>query len=360
MAYVPPGVTDEYLRVWRLILSGDTLPGQASSSSEIFSSEVPTGHGTGLMTYGAGLRIVFTVQQATSQTPNSAEITIYNLADDFASRVVKENNYVILQAGYEWGQAGTIFTGTIRQYKRGHDNATDSYLKIYAADGDAPYTKAWTNTTIKSQTPAKDHLATLEKDYYQYGVGRGYVQENALVKAPNIRDEVYYGATADRLRDFSRQNSAIWWVLNQRFNFAKPQSYDPGVIVDLNSQTGLIGFPEMTQDGITVKALINPAIRLRQRIKLNNAYINSYFLPGQSEAGTFQEHNPSFQGALLGYSNIAYYAKTNADGIYSPWVIQYEGDSRGGPWYMNMICFTVDSSADLFNSLVGAIDYGFR
>lgn len=346
-----PGLTDEYLRIWRLILPGAS----ASGAGNVFTSEVPTGMGAGLLDYAAGLRIHFVVQQATSQTPNTAEITIYNLSDDTANNVIKENNHCVLQAGYALGQCGTIFSGTIKMYKKGHENATDAYLKIYAADGDRAINEAWINQTLGPQSDPKEvKLRRMTDEFAKKGVSTGYVQGDAVVIPPNIRDDVLYGLVADHMRDFSQQNGAVWSVLHQRLRYAKPEAYEPGAIIDLNARTGLIGFPEMTQDGINVTALINSAIRLRSRIKLDNKYINSYFLPGSPTYPGSYDSGGIF-GVPTGYSGFQSFAKQSADGIYSPWSITYEGDSRGGPWYMYMVCLTVDSTKDPGSMLAGKV-----
>lgn len=357
-------LTDEYLRVWRLILSGDKMP-NADSGGSIFSSENATGYGAlgyqdGWTHYNAaGLRIHFTVTQATSQTPNTAEITIYNLDGEISSRVIQENGFCILQAGYLYGNPGTIFSGTIKQYKRGHESPTDSYLKIYAADGDGPLTEATISKVIPEGTDPKQHMEALKDPLKAKGMLEGgYVDLGAVVRPPNIRPEIHFGMAATSMGIFAKQNGAVWHILNQRFHFTKPEKYEPGAIIKLHEGSGLIGFPEMTQDGINVTALINPAIRLRHRIQLDNSYINTYYLPGKSQVGgTFAPNDKTLQGAAWpGYART-YYARTYDNGIYSPWQINYEGDSRGGPWYMHMICLSVNPANDPISAMVGALSY---
>jgi|SRR5215203_645233 len=357
------GRTDQFLRAWRVILSGDSMPGGGGGDeSIILSSDAPTGEGlynignASVLNYAAGLRMSFQVNQANSQTPNTAEITIYNLEDNFAKNLIKENNYVILQAGYEWGRTGTIFTGTIKAFKRGHENVTDSYLKIYAADGDKAHNEAVIAKAIKAGTNQKEKVELSIKEMEKRGVTRGYVDPRAVTLGPNIRDEVLYGLVADVMRDFAGQNGAMINVLDQKFNYTKPDSYKPGAIIELTAESGLIGFPEQTQDGINLVALINPAIRLMQRIRINNKLINQYHLPGNAD----KTSGDSFGFNYPTYSSFQQFAKISDDGVYTPWQITYEGDSRGGPWYMHMVCMTVDATKDnergsLFGGLLAVV-----
>jgi len=357
------GLTDQWLRVWRVILFDENNVASMFGSAAVgevvaestgvvtgggYSSQVPTGQEPGLETYAAGLRIHFTVTLATEQSPNVAEITLYNLGESESERLMKENTYVVLQAGYQYGFAGTIFTGSIKAFKKGHDTATDSYLKIYAGDGERGINRAQIAQTFPPGTDPKDQILAMGKTMEQYGVSLGNVEAAAIKTGANVRDEVRFGQTVDQFRDFGSANGAIWYVLDQRYNWILPTSYDPGDTVVLNSMTGMVGFPEMTADGINVTCLINPRIRLNRLIHLNNDEINQYytFEPGTRKlvsGGNVQW--PSF--------NITNYAPTAGSGIYKTMMISYEGDSRGGPWYQYMVCAAVDMSNS--NPLLAAL-----
>jgi hypothetical protein len=60
-----------------------------------------------------------------------------------------EFNTVTLQAGYEGGNFGIIFQGSIKQTATGRERNVDSYVDIWAADGDE-----WTNFSVISQSLA--------------------------------------------------------------------------------------------------------------------------------------------------------------------------------------------------------------
>lgn len=378
------GVTDEYLRVWRLLLFNPQgmaalnpeftsfggaagIPGLAGSPSGpsvapgsqpsitdnqlILTSEAATGVGATSETYAAGLRIHFLVNQMTNQTPNMAEITLYNLKDDTAKSLIKEFNYCILQAGYKFGQPGTIFAGTIKAFKVGHENATDSYLKIYAGDGDQAIIGATVNETHAAGTAPIDKIQRLTTSMGTFNVTPGLIDPASITVQPNIRADVLFGMTADHLRDFAQANSSVWHILNDRLYWGAPKSYDPGQVVELNAASGLIGFPEVTDAGLNVTCLINPAIQLRGRVLINNKYINQYFQPGGASGGTF----------IMTNADPTYFMPLSApvlgnDGMYTPAVINYEGDSRGGPWTQYMVMLSVDAAANILESVFGGIE----
>lgn len=93
------------------------------------------------------LRIVFKTTKGDVETPNSAEINVYNLSEATSSKIRKEFTRVVLQAGYQ-DNCAVIFDGTIRQVRHFRENGTDVCTSILAADGDAAYNYAVVNTTL--------------------------------------------------------------------------------------------------------------------------------------------------------------------------------------------------------------------
>jgi hypothetical protein len=104
--------------------------------------------------------------------------------------------------------------------------------------------------------------------------------------------------------------------------------YMPGEAVVLNSQTGMVGMPEQTQDGIRVQCLLNPNIKVGTRIQLNNADIQ------------LAAKDPALQGDL----SFAFLPSISSDGFYRVLVNDLEGDTRGKPWYNELICLAVNDT----------------
>ena len=103
------------------------------------------------------LRIVFKTTKGDIETPNSAEIAVYNLSEATSSKIRKEFTRVVLQAGYQ-DNCAVIFDGTIRQVRRFRENGTDVCTSILAADGDAAYNYAVVNTTLAAGSTSAEHV----------------------------------------------------------------------------------------------------------------------------------------------------------------------------------------------------------
>ncbi len=79
------------------------------------------------------------VYQADITTPNTAVIRIFNLADATSHRILNEFSRVVLNAGYENGNFGVIFDGTIKEVRRGKLDGKTKFCDIYASDSDLAY-----------------------------------------------------------------------------------------------------------------------------------------------------------------------------------------------------------------------------
>ena len=305
-------------------------------------------------TPGYDFRMVFRIRHADFDTPGTAEIRIYNLADSTAADVINEWDAVTLQAGYQTGHYGIIFKGTIRQYKRGRENATDSYLDIFAADGDAALNFAQMNTTIKNPTLTNVQKAIADaKQKAQQDLTIGEMAEGSGLGPNFTRPAILYGSAVDEARAYGKTTGTTWSVQNGVLQNTKTTAYARGEMPVINSGTGMIGIPEVTQDGILIKTLLNPNYYIKQRVQVDNRSLNNVLLPGgqelsgQDETFTF----PRYVGPGQ------FFAATNRDGIYCILVIDQEGDTRGLPWYSHLTCINVDPTAKQNSVPAGSLDF---
>lgn len=99
----------------------------------------------------------------------------------------------------------------------------------------------------------------------------------------------------------------------------------------ISPQSGLIGVPEQTQNGIAIRTLLNPRLKIGQLIKL------------QSTVNQARIDVANSKGALAGNYNLAKAAKASGDGVYYVMVAEHTGDTRGNPWYTDLICLAADA-----------------
>lgn len=278
------------------------------------------------------LRFTFSVRQADIQTPNVATIRVYNLSDQTSQSVQKEFSRVILQCGYEGGAFGVIFDGTIKQVRRGREDAITSYIDILAGDGDAGLNFAILNASLAGGSTPTERIQAASGAMAPYDVGVGYLPD---VEGPTLpRGKVLYGMSRDELRAQSSAAGLTYSIQNGKLVFLPLNGFKPGEAVVLNAQTGMIGWPEQTDAGIRVKCLINPQLEIGAKLQLDNKSILQAL------------QNPSLQGQL-DFANLQASVSLNDDGLYRIYVIEHTGDTRGNDWYSDIVCLSVDGTVPM-------------
>jgi hypothetical protein len=264
-------------------------------------------------------------------TPNVADIRVYNLDEKTALQIRKEFTRVTLQAGYE-GNFGVIFQGNIKQVIIGRESATDTFIDIVAGDGDRAYNFAIINATLAKGSTQTDQINAAATAMGPKGVTAGHLGEQSTQQLP--RGKVMYGNARGYLRDVAQNSQSSWSIQDEKITFVKKKSYLPGERVVLTSKTGMIGTPQQTNEGVNVKCLLNPNIKIASRVQIDNASIARFKI------------NLSIPNSA---ANIP--APLTADGVYYVLVVEHTGDTRGIEWYSNLICLNIDVTTNPINSV---------
>lgn len=276
------------------------------------------------------LRVVFQTHHADYETPNHADIRVYNLSEETARQIEKEFTQVVLQAGYE-STFGLVFGGNVRQVRRGRESGTDTYLDILASDGDKAYNYAVVNSTLAAGSRPNDHVDVAQAAMAEHGVSKGYIPDLGRQELP--RGKVFYGMARKYMRDAAATTDTTWSTQNGAVQMVPIQGHLPGEAVKLTARTGLVGQPEQTDQGIKVRALLNPRFRVGGRIKLDN---NSILLfKADLKVGAFHDT-----------------PRLDDDGLYRILAVDFTGDTRGGDWYADLTCVGIDDSAPMGSKLI--------
>lgn len=283
-------------------------------------------------------RFKFHVNQFDGESPNSAVIRIYNLGADTVKRIVgdgknTEFGIVILEAGYDnSNQYGQIFTGSICRFKTGRERNVDSYLEISATDSDLGYNFGDVNATLENDNPnallnllAKQMSVTIDPEHLA-----DYTKIfGGLVVLP--RGKVMMGLVRSYMRDRGQTNGFRWSLQNGTLVLVPITGYLSGDQVEINSATGMVGIPEATDNGVSVKCLLNPNIAIGRAVLINNKDITTTF--------------SVLQGFPSPSSQADFPAFVALDGKYRVISHDYVGDTRGLEWHSILNCLSIDGSA---------------
>lgn len=277
----------------------------------------------------------FEVRAADNETPNTAVIRVYNLAESTAKTIIAEFDSVTLQAGFQYGNFGIIFQGNIKQFRRGRERNVDNYLDILAADGDEAYNFGVVNQALAAGSSYSDQLSALSA-----AMGTNIdPSANNFASTGGIlpRGKVLFGMARLYMRNIQRNTSSRWSIQNGTVTLVPLTGYLPGDAVVLNSASGMIGVPEQTDNGIRIDCLLNPLIKIGQRVQINNADINQATIKSQF----FPSYTSQYYPASLSY-----------DGIYRVLVAEHIGDTRGNDWQTQLTCLNIDPSSAASSSVL--------
>lgn len=187
------------------------------------------------------------------------------------------------------------------------ENGVDTVLAILAADGDRAYNFATVNTTLAAGSRPADRVRVCQGSMEAKGAKPGYTPDLGGQSLP--RGKVMYGMARQCMRDEARDTGTDWSIQDGKVQMVPRRGYLPGEAVVLTHETGLVGSPEQTQDGISVRCLLNPRLRVGGRIRLNTASVKTMQTPLKLAAGSrprgwmrtaFIASSRSSSGAILG------------------------------------------------------------
>ncbi len=198
------------------------------------------------------LRMAFDIKKTSDDQPNTASISIYNLNPDNQTLLIKEWADIQLFAGYK-GNQRLIFSGQIRTATP-KVQGTDRIVTIESGDGDREILRGFINKTLKKGCTANQVIDQCQSA--MFGVSTGH-KDN--LNTSYSRGKVLSGRAAEVLTKQAKNDGAQWSIQDGQILLLKGTNLRPNAAWLINNETGMIGSPEPTQDGVKVSTLLNPA-----------------------------------------------------------------------------------------------------
>lgn len=286
-------------------------------------------------------RITFQTSQSDFQTPNTMRARVYNLSDNTAQKIQKEYSSVTLQAGYKDGDVAIIFDGTIKQVKRGRESPVDTYVDIFAADGDIFYNQGVVNKTLAAGWTQKDVVTAAAQSG---GAGIGNIKFTSILN-PAPRGKVLFGMSRIQMRNATNSTQTSWSIENGKVVVTPITAYRDGEAVVLNSATGMIGLPEQTEDGLSVLCLLNPKIKIGTQLQIDQKSVQRANIPNDVAFLALPKDQ---------LDKTDFFPPVADDGFYKVLVAEHRGDTRGNDYYTDIIALSIDKSAPQDKSVKAA------
>lgn len=282
------------------------------------------------------LRVQFSIRRCALHYPNQAIIQIYNLNAETENAIIQNGYRVIVDAGYQHGNCGRIFDGSVVMCTRQRQNGVDYVLNILAIDGDSFLNGAFCNFTYDKGETAQQVLTDIcSKASNPISIGYSSpVLDNIVLS----KGGAVYGQPKKALEDLARTINGTWYIDNgQLYMFAYSDGNErfPGGLkqaVELNSKTGLVGNPQQVNYGVQARCLLNPQIMPYGLIHLPSRYITEQMMQTGGPPKDLEAANT-----------------LDPEEIYRVCSVTFTGDTRGNEWYSDITA--VDQGGDMMSML---------
>lgn len=216
-----------------------------------------------------GLPVSVTVTKQGGEAKNKASVTVDNLKLETATqlttlafkRLETYNNVIQIDAGSQGAELSTIFIGEITSAVPVMSDSKLS-LKIEALAGYYPALIPSTPTSVQENT-------TVEKLMKQFADEAGYSFENKGISA-SVANSVFVGSPVEKAKTLARQADVDLLIDDNKFTIQPFKAPKDGQIPLLSKNTGLIGYPSFSNEGINCKCVFNDKLKVGSYFKLES------------------------------------------------------------------------------------------
>lgn len=279
------------------------------------------------------LRIQFEYSKSVESEPNNAKIKIYNLHPDNEARIKDEFDEVILNAGYR-GSVGMAFRGNIKHVYR-YREGPDLIIEIESGDGDKDFRKAVINQTFPAGSTNTDVVDAAVGSFE--GVGNTLMGPVFIPEKEYLRGKVVSGSTRSTLDGISQEAGANWSIQDGELHIIGVDDYLPDEVIKINRNTGMLGSPEVNENGVTVRCLFNHLIKVNGQVELDLDSINEKpqgeGADKNGQAGKRRSLPPGTR-------------RKDSKGIFKVLNIKAKGDNRSNDWFTELVCLFMEEVKD--------------
>lgn len=262
------------------------------------------------------LRCTFSINKTVLSQPNFSQVTIYNLAPGTENTLIQGGQKLYVEAGYEGQQYANIFTGDIIQPIRDKEDGVTYRLSLYSLDGDQFLNQSIVNfsmaktSSLLTQRQIVNNLASQATIPTQVGDIASGLDATTL-----SRGKSFFGMTRDYMRQIAQTNNITFYVEDGLIHIVDANGSATDNAIDISPTSGLIGTPVQNDQGISFKCLLNPYIKPRSLVYIDNSLIQAQRI----QLGQFQR-------------------QLDQSGLYRVISVTHVGDTRGQDWYSEAIC----------------------
>jgi hypothetical protein len=227
-----------------------------------------------------GLRVTFSIDSSLRREPNTAEIQVYNLAEELRAEFTRKPLVVMLDVGYD-GALDRLFTGDLVHGFSDRDGPSwVTHLQV--ATGARAYARARVSRSFAGGVDAATAVAEVARS-----VGleaRLSVKAREELRRQYASGLVLAGAARDRLSELLAPSGMAWSIQENELVILRPDEDRGGGLLRIATDTGMVGAPTWgppEKDGgdpvLTVAAKIKPTARPGEVILVESSVVTGKF-----------------------------------------------------------------------------------
>ena len=266
------------------------------------------------------IRFVVVKNQLSAQIPNSMQITIYNLSAATREKLSKFGTAVSLDVGYG-NELRTLFVGIIQHAIHTHED-TEWLSTLYCWDlNGIQANESVISLSLADGTTVRQAIDKVALAFGPAAEGFEVLDLDRLDQTKLLRPMEFTGPTGDALTILAESYDFQWSFQDGRLEIKSSGAVFPGGAVRISVASGMIGSPVVTDLGIEVNTLLNPAIRVWRHIIIES--VGADVKIGQIETRSL--------------------IPTLHQGTYTVGEVTFTGDTWGNEWMSRVKTFRASS-----------------
>lgn len=268
-----------------------------------------------------GLRFKFEVlkNQVTSRLQNACKLEIYNLSESTREKIKDRGEQIQLEVGYG-DELRTLFNGQLRRAFSVHEEV-EWITTVYANEEWQPVQNSTVSKEWAAGTETSEVLSDLAKTFGE--PADGFLLSD-LGSLPKILTPLSLtGSSAAAMDSLAETHKFTWgWVDGRLEISGENADFEEDQVVEISSTTGMVGSPIVTDLGIEVVTLLNPALKVHRKIQIKSAGA----------------------GVKVGLIETREIVPTLHEGIYVIGQVESVGDTHGNEWVSKIQTFRREES----------------
>ena len=251
-------------------------------------------------------------------------LVVYNLNAATEGEIINEAFQFSVYGGYEQGQYGEIFTGDIVQVIRNRENGIDYRLEILAIRGWQQLQMNHVRSSVAANSKPRDIVQQVCKGA-EIPMKTGEISDK-IPAQPLPRGKILFGKPFKYLREIAVNNNAFF-RLNEKKEVEMHFMYDEipeNMCLTLTPESGLVGTPKYSDNGIIIKMLLDPRVKVRSMIKIDNSLVQRQLLNIDTSMSGKNSEQPQ---------NLVF----DKDGEYEVLSVTHSGDTWGDDWSTEVV-----------------------